>query len=113
MSMTRSMLRRASYVWRNITALILCGFIRLPLRDMEENFLQCGFVAILLEDRLGHFNGSSARQHASAAEENNPAAHPLDLRHVVRGIEDGGAALALHVEQDLFHLRCDLWIEGA
>ena len=39
------------------------------------------------------------------------AAHLLDLRHVVRGVEDRGAALALHVEQDLFHLRCDLRIE--
>src|SRR5579872_3391826 len=111
MSRMRSRLRRASYVWRMMVASILCRFIRLPLRDMEENLLQRGFVAILVEDRLGHFDWCAACEHAPAAQKNDPAAHLLDLRHVVRGVEDRRATLALHVEQDLLHLRRDLRIE--
>ncbi len=83
----------------------------LALHHAQENFLQRGFLAFLFEDRLRNFNRTAGRDYFSVMEKNYPAAHPLDLVHVVRGVENGCASFALRLEQRVFHLPRDFGIE--
>src|ERR1700724_2355842 len=94
-----------------MTDLIRYSFIWPTPRNANEDFFESRCIAILVQNFASYFDRSSGCDDASLAEKENPVAHPLDLMHVVRGVEDRCSTRFLQIEQNLSHLDSRLRIK--